>query len=272
MTANTTARDCWAARSVELMRSDHLGQSAARRHNAAGVCRLRADVRDRSGSRQIARAGSAGTYWWGGAAGTSFWIDPKEHMFGVFLIQILPPNVSAAQQFRDGVRGAGRLISAVRVLSPASWLPGPSRLLRRRSLTTADSRACWSIPRSPTTPAQPPTRCPGSTRTFAAARLCFGIRALPAIFDRCSKRCTCRWNRRSRCFPETACRSASISPTNPRTIFFNDSVAVGWVPRRAVCRNRRAGSAAGRDLLHARPISAGSRELRASGRAVPELP
>src|ERR1700690_1008969 len=27
---------------------------------------------------------SEGSYWWGGAAGTSFWIDPKEHMVGIF--------------------------------------------------------------------------------------------------------------------------------------------------------------------------------------------
>ena len=43
---------------------------------------------------------SEGSYWWGGAAGTSFWIDPKENMFGIFLINILPPNNQAAQQFQ----------------------------------------------------------------------------------------------------------------------------------------------------------------------------
>ena len=43
---------------------------------------------------------SEGSYWWGGAAGTSFWIDPKEHMFGIFFINILPPNTNAAQQFQ----------------------------------------------------------------------------------------------------------------------------------------------------------------------------
>ena len=43
---------------------------------------------------------SEGSYWWDGAAGTSFWIDPKENMFGIFLINILPPNNQAAQQFQ----------------------------------------------------------------------------------------------------------------------------------------------------------------------------
>jgi len=44
---------------------------------------------------------SEGSYWWGGAAGTSFWIDPKEHMFGIFLINVLPPESTAATQFQQ---------------------------------------------------------------------------------------------------------------------------------------------------------------------------
>jgi len=44
--------------------------------------------------------GSAGSYRWAGAAGTTFWIDPKEHLFGIFFINILPPNVNASQQFQ----------------------------------------------------------------------------------------------------------------------------------------------------------------------------
>lgn len=43
---------------------------------------------------------SEGSYWWGGAAGTSFWIDPKENMFGIFLINVLAPNKEAAGQFQ----------------------------------------------------------------------------------------------------------------------------------------------------------------------------
>jgi CubicO group peptidase (beta-lactamase class C family) len=34
--------------------------------------------------------GSPGEYNWGGAAGTRFWIDPKEELIGIFMIQILP--------------------------------------------------------------------------------------------------------------------------------------------------------------------------------------
>ena len=32
-------------------------------------------------------AGSAGDYYWGGAGGTCFWVDPKEKMFVVFMMQ-----------------------------------------------------------------------------------------------------------------------------------------------------------------------------------------
>ncbi len=36
--------------------------------------------------------GSLGEYNWGGLAGTSFWIDPKEEMIGLYMIQMLPPR------------------------------------------------------------------------------------------------------------------------------------------------------------------------------------
>ena len=32
-------------------------------------------------------AGSVGDYHWGGAGGTYFWVDPKEKMFVVFMMQ-----------------------------------------------------------------------------------------------------------------------------------------------------------------------------------------
>ncbi len=39
--------------------------------------------------------GSPGEYNWGGLAGTIFWIDPKEEMIGLYLIQVLPPRLGA---------------------------------------------------------------------------------------------------------------------------------------------------------------------------------
>jgi CubicO group peptidase (beta-lactamase class C family) len=40
-----------------------------------------------------AMAGSAGDFYWGGAASTAFWVDPAEDLFVVFMTQ-LPPSVA----------------------------------------------------------------------------------------------------------------------------------------------------------------------------------
>jgi CubicO group peptidase (beta-lactamase class C family) len=51
---------------------------------------------------QAATIGSKGEYNWGGAVGTKFWIDPKEKMVGVFLINILPhTNLIYGAQFKQ---------------------------------------------------------------------------------------------------------------------------------------------------------------------------
>ena len=34
--------------------------------------------------------GSKGSYFWGGAFGTLFWIDPKEELIGVLMVQVNP--------------------------------------------------------------------------------------------------------------------------------------------------------------------------------------
>ena len=86
-------------KSVELMRSDHLGSIPH-----AGLLPewegFGLTFAVNPGPGKSPDVGSAGSYRWGGAAGTSFWLDPKENMFGIFLIQILPPNVSAAGEFQ----------------------------------------------------------------------------------------------------------------------------------------------------------------------------
>lgn len=42
------------------------------------------------GIEKTGAIGTKGEYNWGGAAGTAFWIDPKEHMIGVFMVQVMP--------------------------------------------------------------------------------------------------------------------------------------------------------------------------------------
>jgi CubicO group peptidase (beta-lactamase class C family) len=46
-------------------------------------------------------AGSAGEFYWGGAASTAFWIDPAEDLYVVFMTQLFP---SAAYPFRAQLR------------------------------------------------------------------------------------------------------------------------------------------------------------------------
>ncbi len=87
-------------KSVELMRSDHLGSLPHAGTTLPEWEGFGLTFAVNPGPGKSPDVGSAGTYRWGGAAGTSFWIDPKERMFGIFLIQILPPNVGAAGEFQ----------------------------------------------------------------------------------------------------------------------------------------------------------------------------
>ncbi len=87
-------------KSVELMHSDFLGNRPR-----VGVLPdgygFGLTFAVNRGPGKTPTVGSEGEYYWGGAAGTSFWIDPKEHMIGVFLINVLPPTgIPAADQFK----------------------------------------------------------------------------------------------------------------------------------------------------------------------------
>jgi CubicO group peptidase (beta-lactamase class C family) len=87
-------------KSVELMRSDHLGNLGRAGLLAEGYG-FGLTFAVNLGPGKNATVGSQGEYYWGGAAGTSFWIDPKEKMIGVFLIQVLPPTgIPAGEQFK----------------------------------------------------------------------------------------------------------------------------------------------------------------------------
>ncbi len=87
-------------KSVELMRSDHLG-SLARAGLLGEGYGFGLTFAVNLGPGKSPNVGSEGEYNWGGAAGTNFWIDPKEHMVGVFLVNVLPSNeVIAAGQFK----------------------------------------------------------------------------------------------------------------------------------------------------------------------------
>lgn len=85
---------------VELLRADHLGDlpRAGLLPEGYGFGLTFAVNR---GPGKSATIGTEGEYYWGGAAGTGFWIDPKERMAGVFLVQVLPaPGVTPREQFK----------------------------------------------------------------------------------------------------------------------------------------------------------------------------
>jgi CubicO group peptidase (beta-lactamase class C family) len=45
--------------------------------------------------------GSLGQYSWGGAYGSTFWVDPKEQLVGVMMIQLIPrPGVDVGSRFQ----------------------------------------------------------------------------------------------------------------------------------------------------------------------------
>jgi CubicO group peptidase (beta-lactamase class C family) len=51
--------------------------------------------------KEIAKDPAAiGTYSWGGAFGTYFWVDPKNELIGVFMSQIYPPDMNLANEFK----------------------------------------------------------------------------------------------------------------------------------------------------------------------------
>jgi CubicO group peptidase (beta-lactamase class C family) len=87
-------------KSVEMMRTENLGNLPHIGATLPAWAGFGLTFAVNPGPGKSAEPASAGSYWWGGAAGTSFWIDPTEHMFGIFLINVLPPNGTAAQQFQ----------------------------------------------------------------------------------------------------------------------------------------------------------------------------
>jgi CubicO group peptidase (beta-lactamase class C family) len=75
-------------KTVELMTLDHLPASVDCFGNPHLGFGLGVSVlRDLAKSQNL---GSAGNYGWGGAANTDFWIDPKENLIGILMLQYMP--------------------------------------------------------------------------------------------------------------------------------------------------------------------------------------
>ncbi len=77
-----------ARKTLELMASDHLGPHVRRGSDllpSGHGFGLGFAVRNAPGMTFV--PGSPGLFYWGGIAGTTFWIDPKEDMFALLMIQ-----------------------------------------------------------------------------------------------------------------------------------------------------------------------------------------
>jgi CubicO group peptidase (beta-lactamase class C family) len=93
-------------KTVELMASDHLGEipgSPDLLPPGHGFG-LGFAVRLRPGMAPF--PGSVGSYFWGGAAGTTFWIDPAERLFAALMIQAPGQREHYRILFRDLVYAA----------------------------------------------------------------------------------------------------------------------------------------------------------------------
>jgi len=93
-----------SAKTVKYMTQNHLGElpmGLGRKGTGFGLGF--AVVQDPALAGNI---GSAGEYSWGGAAGTTFWVDPAERLIGVFMVQSLPHLTRLKDQFKILVYGA----------------------------------------------------------------------------------------------------------------------------------------------------------------------
>ena len=89
-------------KTVDLMRADHIGDMPRSGNLLPRGMGFGLTFAVNLGPGKTGSIGSEGEYYWGGAAGTRFWIDPAEQMIGVFMIQILPhTDLTYGTQFRQ---------------------------------------------------------------------------------------------------------------------------------------------------------------------------
>ncbi|MDB5404396.1 MAG: beta-lactamase [Rhodopila sp.] len=93
-------------KTVELMTSDHLGtiSGSADLLPPGHGFGLGFAVRTQPGMAPF--PGSVGNYYWSGAAGTSFWVDPAERLYAVLMIQAPIQREHYRLLFRDMVYAA----------------------------------------------------------------------------------------------------------------------------------------------------------------------
>ncbi len=86
-------------KTIELMTADHTTviENNPRRYSGYGFGLGFAVAKDVG---MIGSPTSVGEFNWGGAAGTRFWIDPKEKFIGIYMVQILPHPFAFGENFK----------------------------------------------------------------------------------------------------------------------------------------------------------------------------
>jgi CubicO group peptidase (beta-lactamase class C family) len=92
-------------KSVELMTSDHLGTGITHAPPFPAGYGFGLGFAVRVAPGEASSPGSVGDYGWGGLYGTTFFVDPKERLIGILLMQRLN-YAKYSRQFRTGVYSA----------------------------------------------------------------------------------------------------------------------------------------------------------------------
>jgi CubicO group peptidase (beta-lactamase class C family) len=93
-------------KTVELMTSDHLGTIPGNPELLPPGHGFGLGFAVRTSAGMAPFPGSVGNYYWSGAAGTSFWVDPAERLFAVLMIQAPVQREHYRLLFRDLVYAA----------------------------------------------------------------------------------------------------------------------------------------------------------------------
>jgi CubicO group peptidase (beta-lactamase class C family) len=92
-------------KSVELMTSDHLGTAITRDRQFPAGYGFGLGFAVRVAPGEASSPGSVGDYGWGGLYGTTFFVDPKERLIAILMMQ-RPNYAKYSRQFRVGVYSA----------------------------------------------------------------------------------------------------------------------------------------------------------------------
>ena len=91
-------------KTVELLRANHLPEGVYEDENRAYGFGLGGNVLIHAGRAPV--MGTPGSWGWGGAAGTKFWIDWQEQLIGLLMQQIMPDTEPIGNTFKNLVYGA----------------------------------------------------------------------------------------------------------------------------------------------------------------------